>query len=355
MKSKKRNQRRDGGSSGAKRSRAMVKRQKYIIEQSEIQREQHKRKYLQLNDAIMSWWGLQNVGMWEFDDEKRQKNIGYAENTTDSMDCFNTEDENECELKQPLCRWSRGCLPSQYKSSFPEIGAKINSKFDGTLFTLTFFIEIEMNVFEKIVKIISVFETQDKAVIVFPTGGIINDMEEIIPEKDQKRLLTKIRELIKKKKMVILCGHSMGCVLAQMFGVKLMDIIKEKDNFVLYIVGSGAYKWTSQANIDIFEKVYINRCKFFGSKLFDEDEDEVFADSFLLEGEGDIFETTLLDDEDARKPSILNDKTIEEYIFDDDGIHDWDVYYNKQIKEYMMYNRTITDEIKAYYIYTNLY
>lgn len=298
-----------------------------------------------LNEALKLWWGLQDIGTWYFSVDKQQKDVGFTKDPGDALKCFSSSNnEDDCKSTNK-CRFiprNEKCIPSEFQSKFPEIGAKINSKTNGEVFTLTFFLYLrrkkEDTASHGQYPIISVLETKNKAVVIFPVGNIKQKkhpdiLGKLIPDDEKKALRKKITNLITNKKIVVLCGHSMGCSFAQMFGLELiLKGLGTRQN--LFIVGSAAYMWTCQPVIEMFEKVYSQRCKFFARS------DGDMVDGFLFEGkiEGEnisVFETTLFDASPndykglSLKTDLLNSQTQKLFVplrlnFSKDFYHLWE-------------------------------
>jgi len=282
-----------------------------------------------VNAATSTWWGLADVGTWHFTDAKQEKKVTFSNDSKVSVDCLNTP-VKECAAK-PACRAvSSACLPAELSATWPSIGATINSKADGEPYVLTHFLKMRTKKREEY-GIISVLENRkdNRAVVVFPSGYVkakkkADILGHLIPDAEKKALRAKLIDLIKTRAMVVLCGHSMGCCMAQMFAVELIGQgLGSKKN--LFVTGSGAYMWTCQPVVDMFSAVFAGRYQFFGSKL---DVGQKLVDPFLLEGkiDGDAiagFPTVLLDinEELPAEPFVASDSVAGAQM-----LHAWNVY-----------------------------
>ena len=81
---------------------------------------------LDLLSAVRAWWGLQDVGIWQFSDSKSNKVVSYSPSSSVALDCFGST-PSVCPTK-PKCRPVRGsCLPADQKGSWGPSAAERNS------------------------------------------------------------------------------------------------------------------------------------------------------------------------------------------------------------------------------------
>jgi hypothetical protein len=283
-----------------------------------------------LNEAIGLWWGLQDMGTWSFTKNKPNKNINYTNEPEDSLECFKNFNSPESCKKMKKCKLTQSekCVPSEAVSEYPKIGSKINSKTDGEVFTVTHFFKfINTNAtYDKRNPdgheiVINVLENKDRAVVLFPISQRLDydQLIQLIPNESKIELIEKIESLIKSKNLVVLCGHSMGCVLAQIFGLELIIRGLAKEN--VFVVGSGAFMWASKPIVDMFQTVFSNRFQFFGYKRGEGDakrKNEI--DNFLLSTDMDnstYFHTTLLERNKKQSEDEWEDEGINEIIASD--------------------------------------
>lgn len=128
--------------------------------------------------------------------------------------------------------------------------------------------------------------------IIFGVGEVIYTKDDLYSEEILKILddiATNILQILSEKslKNIILCGHSFGCVLAQIIGILL---IKKNIEFInyLWIIGSAPFLWLREEDRGNYQAfVEANRIIIFGIyyRLFDHElAGQIIKDKFLFEG-----------------------------------------------------------------------
>lgn len=294
----------------------------------------------QLKIAIGSWWGLEDVGTWQFSSQVANKVVTYTKDPSVSMGCFKSTTSEDCD-KQEKCRYVKGtCLPKEMSNTWPSIGAIVNSKFDGEPYRLTYFLVLttKKNINNGC---ISILEYSSTAVVLFPSGYVrqkkkLDILSNTIPEAARQEFRNKLVALVKSKSMVVLCGHSMGCSLAQIFAVELIGMGLASNN--VYVVGSGAYMWTAKPVVDMFVRTFDGRYQFFGSKI---EMQEKLIDPFLVAGEIvgqgiSGFPTTILEINNTTPAEVLQPSINHASIAGAQFLHSW-----------MLYKEIIEDNIRS--------
>lgn len=208
--------------------------------------------------AIITWWGLEDVGTWEFDEEPSTKTVTYNTSKEVAKNCFLSNTDS---CPKPCKKTKTGCIPNKYKNMWsPTIKhnepPRINSKADGECFQLLQSIKLESNTYCFMLEKSDL--SKDILIVIFPVGEI--DLRDTIVNSVSKVLLKAIAEY----KMIVFAGHSMGCAYAQKVAY---NIYKDNQDICqkLFIVGSGGFIWANNDEIKNFKKFYTDRYKFFGA------------------------------------------------------------------------------------------
>jgi hypothetical protein len=143
-------------------------------------------------------------------------------------------------------------------------------------------------------------ETED-LYIIFGPGVVYNENElytqEILGILDN--IANNILEILSKKRLrnIILCGHSFGCVLAQIIGILLIKKSMELINN-LWIIGSAPFLWLREEDIVYYQAfIEANRIIIFGlyCNLYDEElNGEILKDPYLFDGDPKLMRSKIL-------------------------------------------------------------
>jgi hypothetical protein len=177
--------------------------------------------------------------------------------------------------------------------------------------------------------------------ILFPTGYIF-DKNYIETNNDLKKFINDLRDKIlnhqmKPNQKIIICGHSLGCVLSLYTAMALKAKNEDFFNSNIIIIGSAPFKYSKNEDFN-----YLTNVKIFaiGLKL----ENTVYVDCFLYKGPDglnnykpltyiiqtgsslDTYETYIDEIEIIPVPIVSNDY-CEMY-------HNWKNYYDFLIKKY---------------------
>jgi len=208
--------------------------------------------------------------------------------------------------------------------------------------------------------------------IIFNCGGVFDPSQLYEEEDDSDSVHNKFKELyekikadktIKDENKIILCGHSMGSVVACAFGLWLFKNQKKFFEEKCFLVGSGSFRWlptndkklfTNLNNVFIFhtsltetiaEKTAYNLDPFANKpKKEDTTEFSLYFPVLALGGE-------IVDDEDDdsyyyNATGKLKTFTKEEELKYASGrwsiIHDWESYFNS-LKKYFNFAESSPD------------
>jgi hypothetical protein len=217
-------------------------------------------------DAVKIWWGLQVVDNYI----GQYQPVYYSDNPETARRCFTTTDESGCR-DDPECIWRpalKKCVPKSQSKWVNPHESVINDGYSYNLFRLTENITflpkstnpraLPMVIVDRDIRILQYSST---TVIHFPTGMVIDiSLEnEII-----NNIVLKIKNFLDENETVVLCGHSMGCVVAQMVGLQLITLFPNVDINNLYIVGSAPYQWATRHQVNTFLKAFYEKSMFFG-------------------------------------------------------------------------------------------
>ena len=203
--------------------------------------------------VIKTWWGLQTL-----DGFGRIKGpVSYSENPEIAKKCFTAKKPELCDLNDCVLKKER-CFPKDTSVWTVPGSSKINNTLTFELFTL----KVSMLIYtlpQAFNRYLRILESDDQVVVHFQSGDIIN-----VYDPEIQQTLDEVIELLNYSiKPVVLCGHSFGCVMAQVFACKLLDL--KKDISKVYIVGSAAYQWATFRQVNNFINAYYPRFMFFGS------------------------------------------------------------------------------------------
>ena len=271
-------------------------------------------------NASKIWWGLEDVGYFRISPNNK-KTIGYTENKDDAIECFSTKQNDTCPSK---CRKvQNGCIPTDKTTEWVSIGSKINSKLDGSVYTVKLFLQLQL----KSIPLLE-DETKKNAIIVFPSGTVLS--KKVFPFNTYKCFIKSILKLLQNYDTLILGGHSMGCALAQMFAIDMVDLIDKVLLQKIYVIGSGCYQWMNQEIITKFHSNFDDRFLFFGLKS-----DEQKFDPFLkkqVDTEVSAIDTLILSLSNTGFEFSTIPQATE--VTDTKDIHEW-VKYRQAIKMFL--------------------
>jgi pimeloyl-ACP methyl ester carboxylesterase len=191
----------------------------------------------ELKTSLIDWFGLQDVGTWR---GQQPRHVAFSEAAPEACVCFYQDDQQACETAG--CNWkAASCVPGGGVKSEWFVAGKslVNSKSDGRLWRLIQYVPITLK--DGSAAFASVLQPEDgqnTTVIVCPPGDVRD-----IPPPVAEALVEHTSAALVDGKRVVLCGHSMGGVYAQM--VALQCLRRSVDTSHLYVVGSGAYMWTT--------------------------------------------------------------------------------------------------------------
>lgn len=225
------------------------------------------------------WCGLEELGFLR----DKTKTINYNNKSTEALQCFNSTTALTCE--QPTCRWvSTGqCLPAEHESKWwVKDQSVINSRSTGVLYTLVDAIEVDIR--EDIQVRISILRPTvlvSHIVVIFPSGYPYR-----VPGRDINRIVSLIIKQTQDfpSASIILCGHSMGAAWAQEIALELPEVDLQR----IHVVGSGAFIWAYEKEVQRFVRQFKGRFFFMAAtavntsqiQIIDSTVFEVFEESW---------------------------------------------------------------------------
>ena len=144
-------------------------------------------------------------------------------------------------------------------------------------------INLESNYFR-----LNIFSLNDTLFILFPSGDIISDLYKSTCYFNPYFNFVIEFILQNQDKKIILGGHSMGCVFAQIIGNEILkrfpQLFKEK----IIIVGTAPFKWLLKEDKENYDKYFGKNILIFGLKKND------CIDKFLINGNNNFEQSILL-------------------------------------------------------------
>lgn len=207
------------------------------------------------DDDIRGWLALFSISATA----KNKKNILRFLKTGEHDDCAETPPEKCGEVDDDVCapytnsKNEKTCVTRKRIEPF-EAGVEVIGK-DEKHYTLLQknFVKIGDTVggvyvsYRIFYNIFQSIENPDKMYVIFPTGDTFKS-NVLKYNKKLNRFLNELVELLigyiakNKKQQIILCGHSMGCVVAIFAGMRLRDRSHALFKKHIKVVGSGAFK-----------------------------------------------------------------------------------------------------------------
>ena len=204
---------------------------------------------MSLSRFLKTFAGFGNIASWKAE----SKNVSYTHNEEQARLCFSKQLNNcpkpECQLKKT--KLESKCIPNDKVSKWYVDGeSKINSSTTGGIVKL-----VQSFLWKG--GHINILDCEEIMYVLFPMGIGIQ-----YPETHNDVLLA-IYKLLDEDKVVVLCGHSTGCVLAQKYAVSL----KHERVHNVFVVGSAPYLWATKKDVNIFTRIYQKRFVFFISYI----------------------------------------------------------------------------------------
>jgi len=240
---------------------------------------------MSLKYAVETWWGLEDSGI-VYANTQKKKIVGYRANPSEAIKCFNSHPV-ACE-ENTFCRRvvSSGrprCIPNKDENvtanKWPERESMINSEADGRVFTLIAYADVKSKTDMRVASVMSNEET-NTICVVFPIGHV-KQINKLFPEAS--KLVGYVFGLAQDpRKTVILAGHSMGAVMAQVFALSMLHMSLEQKRPLhknIYIVGSGGYLWMTPQQHVLLQTAYAGRMMQFCLGLVVAD--KLWVDAFI--------------------------------------------------------------------------
>lgn len=206
-----------------------------------------------LINAVKIWWGLQVIDNYT----GQYKRVYYSDDPEIAKSCFTTTDQSAC-ISNDKCQWRNAlkqCVPKQESLWAIPHSSVINEGYSYDSYRLNQNIFFTKMIVDRDIRILVHGTT---TVVHFPTGKITEIDDTII-----NTVALRVIDYLHENQTVIVCGHSMGCVMAQMVGYQIIS--RESNLQNLYIVGSAPYQWASRSQVERFDTVFHDRSMFFGS------------------------------------------------------------------------------------------
>lgn len=299
---------------------------------------------------IKEWLALQNIVTHKYGKKYLEKSNGQDEceqwtndicNKKIDCDIYESETQNsiKCVSKSRIKHFMSSDVSPRIIGKNQQYYKLISTvKFNGTIHYKDNIVNIYYYMF--------LSEETNHIYILFPTGYIF-DENYIETNNELKKFINDLRDKIlnhqmKPNQKIIICGHSLGCVLSLYTAMALKDKNKDFFNSNIIIIGSAPFKYSKNEDFN-----YLTNVKIFaiGLKL----ENTVYVDCFLYKGPNglnnykpltyiiqtgsnlDTYETyidEIKDNEtDITPVPIMNNDYCEMY-------HNWKNYYDFLIKKY---------------------
>ena len=300
---------------------------------------------------IKEWLALQNIVTHKYG--KKYLEILNGTDDCEKLNNNECEQDNKCHIYiSETIQNSIKCVSKSRIKQFMsyEVSPRIigkNQEYYKLLSTVEFkgTIQYEKNTV-KIYYYIFLSEKTNNIYILFPTGNIFYENYIETNKHLNKFIHTLIDEILnhtmQPNQKIIICGHSMGCVLSLYTAMVLKQTNEDFFNSNIIIIGSAPFKYSKNEDFN-----YLTNVKIFAIGL--KSHNTVYVDCFLYNGPdglnnykpltyiiqtGSRLETyeTYIDEieEDGKKiipvPMVNNDY-CEIY-------HNWNTYYNLLIKIY---------------------
>jgi hypothetical protein len=206
-----------------------------------------------MNYVLKTWWGLQTL-----DNFGRVKGpVNYSDNPETAKKCFSAKSQETCDPVDCTLKRNMICAPKDTSVWTIPGSSKINNSLTFEMFTLKKNILV-YNFPDNFDRYFRILESDKIIVIHFQSGFIID-----INTPEIENVINQLAESFDFDKQVVMCGHSFGCVMAQVLACKLIDL--KKDISKVFVVGSAPYQWAAFRTVNTFIKSYYPRFVFFGS------------------------------------------------------------------------------------------
>jgi hypothetical protein len=174
--------------------------------------------------------------------------------------------------------------------------------------------------------------------ILFPTGVVFtnDEFKNIKLKSFLQQLINEIlKEDLSSDQKIIICGHSMGCVLSLYTGIIIQQTDENFFNSKIIIIGSAPFKYS---NDSLFTFSYLHNVKIFAFCIIKEN--EAFIDCFVVQGPNNFnynpltYFTKDYKDNNSYLIDDINTYTLFALQEGCDFIHSWENYYSVLTKIY---------------------
>lgn len=212
-----------------------------------------------LPDALLLWYGLVDLCFWiVLRPDQLQKTVTYTDDEQEAACCFSSSVKS---CPPDTCKMTAGsCVPTRASSTWWTVGAQVNARPTGRLFTLCDTIHVQIATNRNVEHYISFLEPSTApnqvTVVVFPSG-----LHKMCPVPVLDKVCDVVRKYVDRGQNIVLCGHSMGASWAQMVALALVEKNIAVDN--VCVVGAGAFKWATPKQARVLWQRYKTRWTFF--------------------------------------------------------------------------------------------
>jgi len=312
---------------------------------------------MSLPEYIQNWVNIENISFWEIGKKFLKANPVTDCETKILSDCKNHDtcdiytsqstEEEKCVTKERIQSFNENVIfednskdKKQYRFLYfiysertPNIKKQYEDSFrqknpeNSELLIQQFKLLINYDCFCYVVQSVS----DDLIYVLFSSGKVIQK-EELYGGRIQSFIDIVIGVIEPLEEQIYLCGHSMGCVLAQLTGLKLLK--KNRDFFQsnCTVVGSAPYRWIFEADIPFYID-NLNKFHIFILGLNDN-----IIDPFFYKGDVTLQQVYPINLLNSRDENITTIELVQEPIIRTPGkniMHNW-LNYKKHFDNFIL-------------------
>ncbi len=215
-----------------------------------------------LRDAVATWLGLSTLM-----NPMQLENVrGYDTNKEKAMKCILSVPPCPVQCAEKGNRCFPPLNPNPNTKQKTRHAVLLNNTRNGYLYESLLLLPLDRSIPKGLRMTVMYSAELSEMVVIFPTG-FVNQRE--FEFERVRRMWTALRLLLLRKPVskLILCGHSEGCVLAQMMAfymyLLLDDVVMRSYLSRTFVVGSGAYMWAMLDEAGLIKIAFARRLKFF--------------------------------------------------------------------------------------------
>lgn len=223
------------------------------------------RDYNKVKKLIKSWIGIENLIFWKdgqifLNNESKYCNKIPLTNCTKNSKCsmYKTKCVNKNTIKEFKCET---IVKNQFNKNEFIVKKMYSTKIE---------FDPQTNVDFKYYMFIPSLYSKT-CYIVFATGATLYDSEILNStfKFEIKKVIEYIFELSSYFNNIVLCGHSLGCVLSQLISLEIIKMNKELFLDKIWIIGSAPFKWLNPIDKDIYNHYSDGKKIIFSSGFID--------------------------------------------------------------------------------------